>query len=267
MEGERIITLQLKLTRKHFLAMLAAFFLCWHPKPLGSETLTLTTYYPAPYGGYANLLTTGRTLLARDSTSPSSDTNFVGIGLNNPQVKLHVNTISGLDEVARFATAGTNGYIRVDGASNQAALYDNSVGSYSNNDFYLKTNQAERVRIDTSGQVGIGPSPTTWSPSEYLTVKNGNIQIDQGNLKFGSPAAVVGSGFIAGLCKTQSYSFGGTQSCPSGYERIVAVYGNSCDSGAAVLVNGGDMHISSNWIPHQEPNCHGTMLCCNIKDF
>jgi hypothetical protein len=34
----------------------------------------LTTYYPAPYGGYAGLLTTGQTLLARDGGN-------VGIGL------------------------------------------------------------------------------------------------------------------------------------------------------------------------------------------
>ncbi|MEK7721109.1 MAG: hypothetical protein AAB359_01825, partial [Elusimicrobiota bacterium] len=49
----------------------------------GSETLTLTTYYPAPYGGYVSLLTTGQTVLARDSGS-------VGIGVANPSGKLQV---------------------------------------------------------------------------------------------------------------------------------------------------------------------------------
>ncbi len=32
-----------------------------------SENLTITTYYPAPYGGYVSILTTGGTILARDS--------------------------------------------------------------------------------------------------------------------------------------------------------------------------------------------------------
>jgi len=41
----------------------------------GSETLQITTYYPAPYGGYTRLLTTDTTLLARDSGN-------VGIGTN-----------------------------------------------------------------------------------------------------------------------------------------------------------------------------------------
>jgi len=32
-----------------------------------SESLTITTYYPAPYGAYTKLLTTGDTILSRDS--------------------------------------------------------------------------------------------------------------------------------------------------------------------------------------------------------
>lgn len=65
------------------LTLLFLFFLVWHPGYLGSETLTFTTYYPAPYGGYVSLLTTGRTLLARDSEN-------VGIGTGSPSAKLHV---------------------------------------------------------------------------------------------------------------------------------------------------------------------------------
>jgi len=46
---------------------LPAFLLfAWRPCLLSAETLTLTTYYPAPYGGYVNLLTTGRSVFARD---------------------------------------------------------------------------------------------------------------------------------------------------------------------------------------------------------
>src|SRR3989338_6324032 len=77
------ITLKLKFNRHQAAALLAVFFLAWHPAFLGSETLTLTTYYPAPYGGYVSLLTTQQTLLARDAGR-------VGIGTANPVDKLGI---------------------------------------------------------------------------------------------------------------------------------------------------------------------------------
>lgn len=63
---------------------LCVIYLAFDYEILGSETLQITTYYPAPYGGYARLLTTDMTLLARDSGN-------VGIGMPNPQKKLDVN--------------------------------------------------------------------------------------------------------------------------------------------------------------------------------
>jgi hypothetical protein len=53
------------------------------PRLIEPETLTITTYYPAPYGGYVSILTTGNTWLARD-------TGNVGIGTANPTKKLDV---------------------------------------------------------------------------------------------------------------------------------------------------------------------------------
>jgi len=63
--------------------LLVVLFGLWNPGELGSETLNITTYYPAPYGGYARILTTDLTLLARDSGN-------VGIGLSQPTSKLHL---------------------------------------------------------------------------------------------------------------------------------------------------------------------------------
>jgi len=50
---------------------------------LGSENVTLTTYYPAPSGAYTKMITTSDTLLARDTGS-------VGIGTPTPAYKLDV---------------------------------------------------------------------------------------------------------------------------------------------------------------------------------
>lgn len=50
---------------------------------LSSESVTLTTYYPAPSGVYTNMITTSNTYLARDGGN-------VGIGTTSPAQKLHV---------------------------------------------------------------------------------------------------------------------------------------------------------------------------------
>lgn len=92
METTHRIIVELAFTRRRALALLTLGFLCWRPAILGSETLTMTTYYPAPYGGYARILTTNQALLARDAGN-------VGIGTGNPHGgasphgpgRLHVN--------------------------------------------------------------------------------------------------------------------------------------------------------------------------------
>lgn len=45
---------------------LACLFVLAAAPELGSETVTLSTYYPAPSGVYVNMITTGNTYLARD---------------------------------------------------------------------------------------------------------------------------------------------------------------------------------------------------------
>ena len=46
------------------LALFAAVFLFWRPSDISSEMIRMTSYYPAPYGGYDMLFTTGNTFLA-----------------------------------------------------------------------------------------------------------------------------------------------------------------------------------------------------------
>ncbi len=53
------------------------------PAQASDESLTLETYYPAPYGSYAELTTTSNTYLATESGN-------VGVGTTNPQAKLEV---------------------------------------------------------------------------------------------------------------------------------------------------------------------------------
>lgn len=90
MENSDTINISLAISRRTALFILAALFLTWRPGYLGSETLTLTTYYPAPYGGYAGLLTTGGTAGAPVNTLLVRDAGNVGIGTANPTGKLDI---------------------------------------------------------------------------------------------------------------------------------------------------------------------------------
>ncbi|HBB65820.1 MAG: hypothetical protein A2X28_00440 [Elusimicrobia bacterium GWA2_56_46] len=109
MENTEGTTVKRDFMRGGSLFTLVFFFIVWRPGFIASETLTLTTYYPAPYGGYASLLTTGQTLLARDGGR-------VGIGLGPgglPTAKLHVagtfRLVDGTQAVGKVLTSDANG--------------------------------------------------------------------------------------------------------------------------------------------------------------
>lgn len=57
---------------------LVGLFLSAFAAELGSESVTLSTYYPAPSGVYTQMITTGNTYLARDQGN-------VGVGTKSPQ--------------------------------------------------------------------------------------------------------------------------------------------------------------------------------------
>lgn len=63
------IILKLRLSAKHLLAVVALSLIIWRPAVLDSANMTMTSYYPAPYGGYGQLMTTGNTFLAEDSSA------------------------------------------------------------------------------------------------------------------------------------------------------------------------------------------------------
>jgi len=89
-----------------------------------------------------------------NKTIPTIQTNEgnVGIGITNPATLLHVDT------------AGADARIRVSAGANtvQGGMIANTgtslvyAGSVTNHGFSLRTNDTDRVRIDTNGNVGIG---------------------------------------------------------------------------------------------------------------
>lgn len=79
-KSERIFLAAKKITKNAFVSVV---YLICVIRIIESETLQITTYYPAPYGAYASILTTGNTFLARDWGN-------VGIGTQFPSFKLDV---------------------------------------------------------------------------------------------------------------------------------------------------------------------------------
>jgi hypothetical protein len=65
MEQTKEITLKVNLTAKKVYALLVLALMLWRPALLDSaQTMTMTSYYPAPYGGYYQLVSKSTTYLA-----------------------------------------------------------------------------------------------------------------------------------------------------------------------------------------------------------
>jgi len=143
---------------------------------------------------FINIVTAGSERMRIDSSGN------VGIGLINPTAKLHVNTnstgrsnvyfsnfdtssgISSQEVAIGFQFNRSGGGINVSAARVVAGKEREWVGAASNQDGFLafetclNESVSEKMRITSSGNVGIGTS----SPSEKLEV-NGNILISNNN--------------------------------------------------------------------------------------
>ena len=98
----------------------------------------------------------------------------VGIGTSSPRAKLDVSGnlfLAAGNQIQISGNAGSSG-LQLIGNDSSASL----VGTMSAQPLTFRTNSAERMRIDSSGNVGIGDT----NPPHKLCV-NGNVQINTGN--------------------------------------------------------------------------------------
>ncbi|MFA6434402.1 MAG: hypothetical protein WCW52_06875 [Elusimicrobiales bacterium] len=124
--------------------ILTVFLLCLPHGFLEAESLTMTTYYPAPYAGYAGILTTGGTAALGVNTLLVRNLGKVGIGTTAPRTKLSVmDTVVGLHTGLELSS-----YYRPGVAAGSAInAYDN--GGAAVRSLVLQSND---------GPVGIGPN-------------------------------------------------------------------------------------------------------------
>ncbi|MDO8804443.1 MAG: hypothetical protein Q7R35_08425 [Elusimicrobiota bacterium] len=262
METTREIVIRFNFSRRQALYALAVFFIAWHPGFIGSETLTLTTYYPAPYGGYVNLLTTGQTLLARNSGQ-------VLVGTPGPFA-------GGYPGVAIRNNAGMGGLV-VSGSGGDVNRAYSSLYLYGSN---MNVQNSRWVVLHKDGQeAGKDGDLEIWrnNPGGDIAAMTfdgptGNVGINErtptrrlhvtGDIRIGSQNTAA-TGSLYGLCHTQGFG-SGTSTCTGGTV-VTAVYGNECQTGGMVLKQGSvNMMLASSWVPHMAQNCTGTMLCCRI---
>jgi hypothetical protein len=239
MDSENIVTFQLQLTRRKAWLLLTAFFICWHPGFLGSETLTLTTYYPAPFGGYVSLLTTGRTLLARDPGA----TSMVGIGTSTPLSKLHVQGAGGGTIDMRV-----NGRIQTGDAGNAGGVWlsqnGNMLVGQNGNSAAIQTGGVWRFNISQGGVTTTGGA----------TPQVGDVA---GDLRVG--------GTLRGLCSSVAYWVNGGGSCGLN-EQVVSWRGNGV-SIDGMLFRGGAIENPGAWTTYVSVGGDrvGSLLCCRIQ--
>ena len=120
-------------------------------------------------------LTVDTDTLAVDSTN-----NRVGIGTASPSRTLHSKGGSGISTTGKFEAGGSQVYVQLS-SSGQADGDSGYIGYDSSKNLTLFTDNTERMRIDSSGNVGIGTSsPTsklhlykTGTSDNKLTIQNG----------------------------------------------------------------------------------------------
>jgi hypothetical protein len=129
----------------------------------------------------------------------------LGIGTNSPSTPLHIST--NVQAVAQLESAHANGSYAIwavsgtkfgdvgskKGISGSGNTTDFMIASRSTYPLILGTGSQERMRLDSSGRVGIG---TSVAPHQKLTVTGASAALD-GGLSNGILALTTGTGVIA----------------------------------------------------------------------
>jgi len=162
----------------------------------------------------------------------------VGIGTASPAYKLHVNVAS-TGVGARFNNGGN--YFDIGGFSSGTAYirgWENIVqfgNSYNGHTTFI-TNDTERMRIDNSGNVGIG----TTSPSARLNVVGGDFYLEyKGSGSFQAPKIRLLGGDSAGLNNSFDIKYFKTAST----DRLGFIDGGAVE--CLSIVNGGNVGIGT----------------------
>ena len=198
------IKFDLTFSRRFITVVGAAAMMFCAVAELESESVTLSTYYPAPSGVYTNMITTGNTFLARDAAGN------VGIGTTSPAAKLAV--VGGADTwAANFYGLPTSNQVRIGTIGGVA-----TIGAQDNAGLLWAD-----LSLNPGGNVGIG-TPT---PGSRLEV-NGKVTGTDSADFAGAILSRQGSGACNDVEHTYPPGLGGTWNlCPGPGDYVTAIDG------------------------------------------
>lgn len=250
---ERTITVRLVFGRRQLIAMLAFALLALHPGDLSTESLTLTTYYPSPYGVYKELRSTENSYLAYSLAASR-----VGIGTQAPNAKLHIDGAGSGVQLGGASNTVLEQYAAGNSLKNRI---DPAGVSYFNGGSFGIGTAAPGATLDVSGtgrvqqSMSVGTSMNVGTSMSVGTSMNVGTGMTVGAAMNSNSAnitnttttnSLVVAQTIKTMCRTYGFTYGtgggGTSSCPAGW----AVTGSMEINGAV-------------W--------SGTMVCCKLGAF
>lgn len=232
------INISLSLNRRGALLLLSAFFICWHPGFIGSETLNLTTYYPAPYGGYVSILTTGDTKLSRD-------TGRLAVGNVTPTEKLHVAGNSKISGTVAWGTA--RGTLSAD----QGASIELGGSGTPYIDFSLNSSQdySNRLILGAAGRLDVA-----------VDLQVGRDLFVTRDLRVTRDLYIGGS--LRSMCERRAYGVGATVFCSANFS-TVGFLGDGTARVSGFLPTSATSTSVGTFIVLGE-DWGGTMICCKF---
>ena len=132
----------------------------------------------APAFGSQNISTTGNLTVDTNTLHVDASDNRVGIGTASPASILHVESSSPSIRFVDSDASGGYGMVGVNNTSASLVMRSDDQNALANSYMGFEVDGATKMKIDSSGNVGIG----TTSPSSKLEV-NGTVSDSKGNLR------------------------------------------------------------------------------------
>lgn len=225
--------------RRHLVGLAALALVAFHPAELSTEQLTMTTYYPSPYGVYDQMRSQNDTFLAYAGGR-------VGVGTLTPSAngKLQVVGNALIDNLSVGHTGTPSA--RIDLRNGDLA--------WASGRSRLTGDQGGSIEL---GGAGGGPSGSPYIDFHYLGF-GGDYSARIINLNNGIHIYGGGSelgGYLGNSCRMTPYAFGVNTNCPSNW--TVYSYADS----------GGIMFNSPNGANLAPLPMTGQMLCCKLQPY
>ena len=184
--AELTIRLDLSFGARSMRGLMTAAMIFSAVTEVASESVTLTTYYPAPSGVYTQMITTGNTFLARDGGK-------VGIGTTAMQGRLDVVGVAGANTIVARPVDNSDA-VRVTPSADGQASVAFGVTNSANNAWtaYMRKNGDGYF----GGNLGVG----TQSPGVRLEVLNGSA------IRVGVATLSDGANFYMNLANHEYYN-------------------------------------------------------------